>query len=94
MRIRRRPQCVSLQSSDPSTSTAATQNAAARSREGGGGDGVGRRLHQLHHHGNVDLGKKSSGVARRRLALLQQVRVLLADFVWFLHSWIRWLRSS
>uniref|UniRef100_A0A0E0HMJ8 WRC domain-containing protein n=1 Tax=Oryza nivara TaxID=4536 RepID=A0A0E0HMJ8_ORYNI len=72
MRIRRRPQCVSLQSSDPSTSTAATQNAAARSREGGGGDGVGRRLHQLHHHGNVDLGKKSSGVARRRLALLQQ----------------------
>uniref|UniRef100_A0A0E0L952 WRC domain-containing protein n=1 Tax=Oryza punctata TaxID=4537 RepID=A0A0E0L952_ORYPU len=75
MRIRRRPQCVSLQSSDPSTSTAATQtpqNAAARNREGGGdGVGVGRRLH-LHHHGNVDLGKKSSGVARRRLALLQQ----------------------
>ncbi|KAL5199927.1 hypothetical protein ABZP36_021130 [Zizania latifolia] len=75
MRIRRRPQTISLQhSSDPRTSTAPQtpllQN-AARSREWmQGGKKDEGRLQLLHHaHVNVDLGKKS-GVARR-LALPQ-----------------------
>ncbi|KAG8077016.1 hypothetical protein GUJ93_ZPchr0006g44167 [Zizania palustris] len=75
MRIRKRPQTISLQhSSDPRTSTAPQTpllQIAARSREWmHGGKIDGGRLQLLHHaHVNVDLDKKS-GVARR-LALPQ-----------------------
>ncbi|KAL5225557.1 hypothetical protein ABZP36_012196 [Zizania latifolia] len=80
MRIRRRPQTISLQhSSDPTTSTTPQtpllQN-AARSREwmqGGKDEGRMQLLHHAHaraHANVVDLGKKS-GVARRLLALPQ-----------------------
>ncbi|KAG8094215.1 hypothetical protein GUJ93_ZPchr0012g20329 [Zizania palustris] len=80
MRIRRRPQTISLQhSSDPTTSTSTApqtpllQN-AARSREwmqGGKDEGRMQLLHRARAHANVvDLGKKSR-VARRLLALPQ-----------------------